>query len=58
VQTALNKLSPKLKEVVVLRFSGTLSYDEISTVLGIPIGTVKRRLFDATGALRLAMEGT
>ncbi len=56
VESALGHLSPKLREVVVLRYSAGLSYDEIADALGTPLGTVKRRLFDAMGKLRHAME--
>jgi len=37
---------------VVLRYSGDLSYQEIADVLDLPLGTVKRRLFDALERLR------
>jgi RNA polymerase sigma-70 factor (ECF subfamily) len=47
VEAALGRLSGKLRDVVVLRYSGALQYDEIADVLQIPVGTVKRRLFDA-----------
>lgn len=57
VESALTKLSPKLREVVVLRYSAGLNYEEIADTLTIPLGTVKRRLFDAMAKLRLVMEG-
>jgi DNA-directed RNA polymerase specialized sigma24 family protein len=41
---------------VVLRYGGELSYHEIAEVLGVPLGTVKRRLFDALAELRARME--
>jgi len=44
--------------VVVLRFSGGLSYDEIAGTLDLPLGTVKRRLFEAMGKLRRTTEET
>ena len=40
------------KTVVVLRYFNELSYNEISEVLGIPLGTVKSRLNDAINILR------
>jgi RNA polymerase sigma-70 factor (ECF subfamily) len=52
VQAALDRLSEKLRALVVLRYSGDLSYQEIADVLDIPLGTVKRRLFDALEKLR------
>jgi RNA polymerase sigma-70 factor (ECF subfamily) len=56
VQRALDALSEKLRAVVVLRYSGDLSYQEISDVIGIPLGTTKRRLFDALEKLREILE--
>jgi RNA polymerase sigma-70 factor (ECF subfamily) len=56
VERALDRLSEKLRVVVVLRYGGDLSYHEIAEVLGVPLGTVKRRLFDALAELRARME--
>lgn len=56
VEQALAELSTKLRDVVVLRFSAELSYDEIAETLDIPTGTVKRRLFDAMAKLRDKLE--
>ena len=44
LQAALIKLSPELRETVILRDLQELEYREIATVLGIPEGTVKSRL--------------
>ena len=41
---ALQKLSPELRETVILRDLEELEYKEISQVLGVPEGTVKSRL--------------
>lgn len=46
-QEALDKLPPKLKEVLVLREYGELNYKEIGKVLGITEGNVKIRIFRA-----------
>jgi RNA polymerase sigma-70 factor (ECF subfamily) len=54
---ALGKLSEKLRSVVLLRYSADLSLDEIAVALEIPLGTVKRRLFDAMALLREHLEG-
>ena len=56
VEHALGHISPKLREVVVLRFSADMSYREIADVLDLPLGTVKRRLFDGIAKLRTVME--
>jgi RNA polymerase sigma-70 factor (ECF subfamily) len=40
------------RELVLLRHSHDLSYDEIAEVTGLPLGTVKNRLFRAREAMR------
>lgn len=57
VEAALQRLSEKLRTVVVLRHSAGLSYDEIAETLDLPLGTVKRRLFDAMEKLRSMLGG-
>jgi RNA polymerase sigma-70 factor (ECF subfamily) len=44
LQAALQKLSPDLRETVILRDLEELEYKEISQVLNVPEGTVKSRL--------------
>ena len=44
VQTGLAKLSPELREAVILRDLQGMEYSEIRTVLQIPEGTVKSRI--------------
>jgi RNA polymerase sigma-70 factor (ECF subfamily) len=44
LQAALQKLSPELRETVILRDLEELEYREIAEVLQIPEGTVKSRL--------------
>jgi RNA polymerase sigma-70 factor (ECF subfamily) len=44
LQGALAKLSPDLRETIILRDLQELEYREIAQVLGIPEGTVKSRL--------------
>jgi len=44
VENALLKLRKKEREIIVLYYMEGFSYKEISTLLGIPIGTVKSRL--------------
>jgi DNA-directed RNA polymerase specialized sigma24 family protein len=38
--------------LIVLRHSQDLSYDEIAEVTGLPLGTVKNRLFRARESMR------
>jgi RNA polymerase sigma-70 factor (ECF subfamily) len=51
VRGAVDKLSPELRIVVVLRYTEGLSYDEIAEVLGCATGTVASRLNRAHKAL-------
>ncbi len=44
VQSALTRLSPELREAVVLRDLQQLEYAEIQIVLAVPEGTVKSRI--------------
>ena len=52
VQQAINSLSLKYREVIVLRHLQDLSYIEISNILKLPQGTVKVRLYRAREQLR------
>jgi RNA polymerase sigma-70 factor, ECF subfamily len=44
VHTALQRLSPELREAVILRDLQDMDYKEIATVLKVPEGTVKSRI--------------
>jgi RNA polymerase sigma-70 factor, ECF subfamily len=44
LQAALQKLSPELRETVILRDIEELEYREVARILGVPEGTVKSRL--------------
>ena len=44
VHSALRKLSPELREAVILRDLQDMDYREIATVLKVPEGTVKSRI--------------
>jgi RNA polymerase sigma-70 factor (ECF subfamily) len=44
LRRALERLPPRLRLPLVLRFAAGLSYDEIAAVLGLPPGTVASRL--------------
>lgn len=48
----LGKLSPELREAVVLRDIEEMSYEEIESMLAVPLGTVKSRI--NRGRLELA----
>ena len=40
------------RELIVLRHSHELSYDEMAEVTGLPLGTVKNRIFRAREMMR------
>jgi RNA polymerase sigma-70 factor, ECF subfamily len=52
VQAAVKKLPQNMREVVVLREFEDLSYQEISEVVGVPVGTVMSRLSRAREQLK------
>ncbi len=56
LERAVGRLSPRLRDVISLRYAASLGYNEIAETLAIPVGTVKRRLFDAVEKLRRLME--
>ena len=55
---ALEGLSPSHREVLTLRFIEELSYDDVATVLGCSIGTVRSRLHYAKRSLRGQLTAT
>lgn len=56
VEHAMTELSEIYRLVLWLRDGEGLSYEEISQVLDVPIGTVRSRLARARGALKKAVE--
>jgi RNA polymerase sigma-70 factor, ECF subfamily len=56
LQAALARLSPKLKETLVLNIYQGLRYQEIAEVLGVPLGTVKSRINLALNAMRSLLD--
>jgi RNA polymerase sigma-70 factor (ECF subfamily) len=57
VQGCINALDAEFKEVIVLRDIQGFSYEEISAMLKVPVGTVKSRLFRAREAMRACLKG-
>lgn len=56
LELALSKMRPEYAEVLILRFQQSLSYEEISEITGLALGTVKTHLFRARKALAAALE--
>jgi RNA polymerase sigma-70 factor (ECF subfamily) len=52
VQEAIKSLPPKYREVIQLRHQQDKSYEEIADQLGLPVGTVKARIFRARELLK------
>jgi RNA polymerase sigma-70 factor (ECF subfamily) len=52
IESVVQLLQSSYRELIILRHSHDLSYDEIAEVTGLPLGTVKNRLFRAREAMR------
>ncbi len=52
IETVVRQLPATYRDLILLRHSRDLSYDEISEVTGLPLGTVKNRLFRAREMMR------
>ena len=59
VQRAIGRLSPKLRDALVLAQSGEYSYEEIGSMLKVPVGTIKWRVSEARRLVkqRLQLQG-
>ena len=57
VRQAIAQLEPDFREVIVLREIEGLSYKEIASALGIPMGTVMSRLSRARNVLLVELGG-
>ncbi len=49
---AIRRLSRVNQEILILTFAHDLSYEELASVLDVPLGTIKSRLSNARKALR------
>ena len=52
IEDVIGSLPASYRELIVLRHAHDLSYDEIAEVTGLPLGTVKNRIFRAREAMR------
>lgn len=58
MRSLVEKLKPRYRELVELRYFEELSYEEISETLNLPLGTVKAQLFRARDYLAVLIENT
>jgi RNA polymerase sigma-70 factor (ECF subfamily) len=52
IESVIRALPANYRELIILRHSQDLSYEEIVEVTGLPLGTVKNRLFRAREMMR------
>jgi RNA polymerase sigma-70 factor (ECF subfamily) len=57
VRAEIGRLTPKLKDTLLLASSGEHTYDEIATLLGVPLGTVKWRVAEARRVIVERLDG-
>jgi len=57
LQQAINALSHEQREVLLLVGLEGMRYEQVATILDIPVGTVRSRLSRARTTLRLLMDG-
>ena len=57
VQGCIGTLQPEFREVLILRDMQGLSYEEVSSSLGVKDGTVKSRLFRAREGVKDCLKG-
>lgn len=52
IEAVVKCLPAAYRDLILLRHSSDLSYDEIASITGLPLGTVKNRLFRAREMMR------
>jgi RNA polymerase sigma-70 factor (ECF subfamily) len=57
IDMAIDSLPPRYRRVIVLRHKEDRSYEEISQILGVPLGTVKAQIFRARELLKKKLKG-
>lgn len=55
LEAAIRALPPGYRRLIVLRHVNSLRYEQIASVTGLPLGTVKNRIFRARAILRRAI---
>jgi RNA polymerase sigma-70 factor (ECF subfamily) len=57
IAAAIESLPEKYREVILMRHSQDMPYHEIARSLGVPVGTVKARIFRARELLKKQLRG-
>ena len=57
VQTSIQRMSPKLRAILVLRYLEAMTYEELASTLSLSMGTVKSRLARAHIAMERVLRG-
>ncbi|MCK4856786.1 MAG: sigma-70 family RNA polymerase sigma factor [candidate division Zixibacteria bacterium] len=57
ISKAIESLPEKYRQVILYRHRDDQSYEEIAQILGLPIGTVKARIFRARELLKKKLKG-
>jgi len=57
IERALEKIPAYLRELFVWRHINEFSYEEIAEIKGLPVGTIKNRVFQAKELIRHVLEG-
>jgi len=52
----VDQIPMKYRELILMRYLQELKYDEIAEIAGLPVGTVKNRIFKAKELLRKEIE--
>lgn len=52
IESALEKLPSEYRELFILRHINEFSYEEIAEIKGVPLGTIKNRVFQAKEKIR------
>ena len=56
IEKSLDKLPPHLREIFIWRHINEFSYEEIAEIKGLPVGTVKNRVFQSKEFIRQLLE--
>ena len=56
IMDAIDKLKPKLKEVIIMYEMEEMSYEQIAQKIKCPVGTVRSRLFNARKELSITLQ--